>query len=140
MSRLLGLLQLSGRGGNELFVYDDCLVRASTGLLAAVQADQPLTAAAVSGDLEALRGLTPDELVMRHPANRTVRRRDVREASLVRGRWPATGLRRLTLQLHSGTVVRYEWAGDTATRPLNHDGYAAELLASALEELLVVRW
>ena len=139
MSRLLGALQLSGKGGNELFVYDDCLVRASTGLLAAVQADQPLTAAALSGELEELRGLTADELVMRHRDNRMVRRRDVREATLARGRWPATGLRRLVLQLHSGTVVRYEWAGDTATRPLNHDSYAAELLSSALDELLDVR-
>jgi len=139
VSGLLGLLQLSGRGGNELFVYDDCLVRASTGLIAAVQADQPITPAALSGDLDELRGLSPDELVMRHPDNRMVRRRDVRDATLARGRWPATGLRRLTLQLHSGTVVRYEWAGDTATRPLNHDSYAAELLSTALQELLVVR-
>jgi hypothetical protein len=131
MSRLLGLLQLSGRGGNELFVYDDCLVRASTGLLAAVTADKPLTLAALSGDLEEYRTMPPAQLVMQHPDNRMVR-----EATLARGRWPATGLRRLTLRLHSGTVVRYEWAGDSATRPQNHDEYASALLASAFDTLL----
>ncbi|MCW2669477.1 MAG: hypothetical protein JWO27_1374 [Frankiales bacterium] len=96
MSQLLGFLQLSGRGGNELFVYDDCLVRASTGLLAAVTADKPLNLAALSGDLEEYRTMPPAQLVMQHPDNRMVRRLDVREATLARGRWPATGLRRLT--------------------------------------------
>ncbi|MDX6268202.1 MAG: hypothetical protein QOD70_2942 [Frankiales bacterium] len=136
MSQLLGFLQLSGRGGNELFVYDDCLVRASTGLLAAVTADKPLNLAALSGDLEEYRTMPPAQLVMQHPDNRMVRRLDVREATLARGRWPATGLRRLTLRLHSGTVMRYEWAGDSATRPQNHDEYASALLASAFDTLL----
>ena len=135
MSALLGALQLSSSGGNELFVYDDCLVQASTGLLAALTGGE-LDLATLSGRADAS---SPDALVMTHPNNRMVRRQDVREATLARGRWPATGLRRLTLQLHSGTVVRYDWAGDTATRPMNHDGYAAELLQQCLGSLLEVR-
>ncbi len=134
MSDLLGALQLTGKGGNELFVYEDCLVRASTGLLATL----------TGGELASLfakqdNHVAADVLVMRHEDNRMVRRQDVREATLTRGRWPATGLRRLTLTLHSGTVVRYDWPGDSATRALNHDGYAADLLTQCLGELLEVR-
>jgi hypothetical protein len=132
MSQLLGFLQLSGRGGNELFVYDDCLVRASTGLLAALTGGE-LDLSALSSEVDAA---SPEVLVMRHPDNRMVRRQDVRSATLARGRWPSTGLRRLTVQLHSGTVVRYDWAGDTATRAMNHDAYAAELLERSLDPLL----
>src|SRR4051794_36658249 len=113
MSTLLGALSVNGKGGNELFVYDDCLVRASTGLVAALTGGQfDLSSRPDTGD--------PEKLVMMHEANRLVRRADIRQASLACGRWPATGLRRLTVTLHSGTVVRYDWAGDTATRPLNH--------------------
>ncbi|MCU1600720.1 MAG: hypothetical protein JWO22_1429, partial [Frankiales bacterium] len=109
MSELLGALQLTGKGGNELFVYDDCLVRANTGLLAA------LTGGNLSQLLEKLDDdVAPDVLVMRHEDNRMVRRKDIREASLAKGRWPSTGLRRLTLTLHSGTVVSYDWPGDGA--------------------------
>ncbi|MDX6214472.1 MAG: hypothetical protein QOG99_56 [Frankiales bacterium] len=133
MSTLLGALQLSGRGGNELFVYDDCLVRASTGLLAALTGGE-FNLAALSGRLDT--HASPEVLVMQHPDNRLVRRLDIREASLSRGRWPATGLRRLTLTLHSGTVLRFDWPGDSATRPLNHDEYASALLASAFDALL----
>jgi hypothetical protein len=134
MSELLGALALTGKGGNELFVYDDCLVRASTGLLATL----------TGGDFSSLLGQSeapgsPDELVMRHPDNRMVRRQDIRSATLAKGRWPASGLRRLTVNLHSGTVVTYDWPGDTATRRLNNDAYAASLLTSALHELLEVR-
>ena len=43
MSELLGQLQLSGKGGNELYVYDDCLVRASTGLVASLTGGSPVT-------------------------------------------------------------------------------------------------
>ena len=136
MSTLLGALQLSGRGGNELFVYDDCLVRASTGLLAALTGGE-FNLAALTGRLDT--EAAPEALVMQHPDNRMVRRLDVREATLARGRWPATGLRRLTLRLHSGTVVRYDWAGDSATRALNHDSYAADLLQQSLGDLLAVR-
>lgn len=129
MSVLLGALNLSGRGGNELFVYDDCLVRASTGLLAALTGGE----LDLSGHVDAT---SPEVLVMRHPDNRMVRRADVRMATLTRGRWPTTGLRRLTLTLHSGTVVRYDWAGDTATRALNTDAYASDLLGRSLGTLL----
>ena len=132
MPELLGLLHLSGKGGNELFVYDDCLVRASTGLLASLTGGAPLS---FGGPVAAG---PPEEVVMQHPDNRLVRRADIRSASLTRGRWPATGLRRLTLHLHSGTVVRYDWAGDSATRPQNHDAYATTLLHAALESLLEV--
>ena len=111
MPELLGVLQLNGKGGNELRVYEDCLVRATTGLLASLAS-------------------VPEEQV--------VRRADIRSARLARGRWPATGLRRLTVELHSGTVVKYDWAGDSATRPLNDDTYAATLLRAALETLLEV--
>jgi hypothetical protein len=135
VSALLGALQLSSRGGNELFVYDDCLVQASTGLLAALTGGA-LDLATLSGQADAS---SPEVLVMQHPSNRLVRRQDIREATLARGRWPATGLRRLTLVLHSGTVVRYDWAGDTATRPMNHDAYAADLLQRCLDSLLAVR-
>jgi hypothetical protein len=111
MPELLGTLHLSGKGGNELQVYDDSLVRVSTGLLAR------------------LGEVVPDQVV---------RRADVRSARLSRGRWPAKGLRRLTVQLHSGTVVRYDWAGDGATRPQNHDDFAVTLLRASLESLLEV--
>ena len=112
MSELLGALGLSGKGGNELFVYDDCLVRASTGLVATL----------TGGDVATLLGGpqapgTPDELVMRHPDNRMVRRLDIRDATLAKGRWP----------------------GDSATRRLNNDAYAVTLLTAALGELLEVR-
>lgn len=132
MPELLGLLHLSGKGGNELYVYDDCLVRASTGLVASLTGGAPLS---FGGPVP---GGSPDEVVMTHPDNRLVRRADIRTATLARGRWPATGLRRLTLQLHSGTVVRYDWAGDSATRPQNHDDYAVTLLRASLESLLEV--
>ena len=93
-------------------------------------------------DLSTLSGRdrpsSPESLVMQHRDNRLVRRADIRQATLARGRWPATGLRRLTLELHSGTVVRYDWAGDSATRPQNHDAYASELLRTCLDELLTV--
>ena len=137
MSELLGVLHLSGRGGNELFVYDDCLVRASTGLLGMLTGGAPTSLASLAGT--ALEGKSPNDVVMAHPDNRMVLRAHVREATLARGRWPSTGLRRLTLQLHSGTVVRYDWAGDTATRAMNHDAYAAELLTASLGDLLSVR-
>jgi hypothetical protein len=127
MSELLGQLQLSGKGGNELYVYDDCLVRASTGLVASLTGGSPVT------------GGSPEEVVMAHPDNRMVRRADIRTGSLTRGRWPAKGLRRLQLELHSGTVVRYEWAGDGATRPQNHDEHASTLLHASLESLLTIR-
>jgi hypothetical protein len=135
MSELLGALNLSGHGGNELFVYDDCLVRASTGLVAALTGGV-LDLATLSGKVDAG---SPEVLVMQHSDNRMVRRQDIRSATLARGRWPSTGLRRLTLQLHSGTVVRYDWAGDTATRAMNHDAYASDLLQQSLGSLLVVR-
>ena len=135
MSALLGALNLSGPGGNELFVYDDCLVRASTGLVAALTGGE-LDVATLSGQVDAA---SPEVLLMQHRTNRMVRRQDIRSATLARGRWPSTGLRRLTLQLHSGTVVRYDWAGDTATRPQNHDEYAADLLLQSLGSLLEVR-
>lgn len=129
---LLGTLQLTGKGGNELFVYDDCLVRASTGLLASL----------TGSDFASLRTRpdtsSPEALLAQHADNRMVRRADVRAASLARGRWPATGLRRLVVELHSGTVVRYDWPGDSATRPLNADAYAADLLARALDPVLAV--
>ena len=133
MAELLGVLHLNGKGGNELFVYDDCLVRASTGLLATLTSGSPRSL--LSSPVQAG---TPDEVVMSHPDNRMVRRADIRSATLARGRWPATGLRRLTVHLHSGTVVRYDWAGDSATRPQNNDEYAATLLHAALESLLQV--
>ena len=111
MPELLGTLSLSGKGGNQLQVYEDRLVRSTTGLLAS---------------------LGPP------PGSEVVRRADVRVARLARGRWPATGLRRLTVELHSGTLVRYDWAGDSATRPQNADEYAKTLLRAALETLLEV--
>ena len=134
MPELLGLLNLSGKGGNELYVYDDCLVRASTGLLASLTGGAPLSLASFAAPTAG----TPEQVVMAHPDNRLVRRSDIRSATLARGRWPSTGLRRLTLQLHSGTVVRYDWAGDSATRPQNHDDYAVTLLRASLESLLEV--
>jgi hypothetical protein len=127
MSTLLGTLHLTGSGGSELFVYDDCLVRATTGLAASLSGGQSVSPA------------DPVVLVNAHEGNRMVRRADIRDAVLARGRWPMRGLRRLELHLHSGTVVQYDWAGDNATHALNADGYATDLLTRALHELLEVR-
>lgn len=145
MSRLLGVIQTSGKGGNELFVFDDALVRAATGLGAALLG--ALDSSSVEGAAAVRRAATgqgtadagPEQLAAQGKGNTLVWRRDVAAATLTRGRWPTTGLRRLRLVLHDGRVVEHGWPGDGATRPLNHDAYAVPLLAQALGDLLEVR-
>lgn len=146
MSRLLGVLQLVGRGGNELFVFDDALVRAATGVGAALmgalggEGSNPAEAflSAMSGDLESYTTKTPEQIADASPANLLVRRANIASASLTRGRWPSTGQRRLTLTAPTGAALVFSWPGDGATRPLNHDGYAVPLLTRALGDLLEV--
>lgn len=145
MSTLLGILQLTGRGGNELFVYDDALVRAATGLGAALlgaldsssTAGVEAIARAFAGQ-DANAGLAPVEIAAQATTNVLVWQRDVAAAALTRGRWPSTGLRRFTLTLRSDTTFVWSWPGDGATRPLNHDAYATSLLRQALPDLAVV--
>ena len=142
MSTLLGVLQLSGRGGNELFVYDDAFVRAATGLGAALLGALDSSSAAGADALArafSRRGshaeLAPAEIAAQARTNVLVWKHDIAAAALTRGRWPSTGLRRLSLTLRSGTTVLWSWPGDGATRPLNHDAYATSLLAQALPDL-----
>jgi hypothetical protein len=145
VSTLLGVLQTSGKGGNELFVFDDALVRASTGLGAALLGaiDSSTTEGAealkraVTGKGLADKG--PEQLLAQSRTNTVVWTRDLQGAVLAQGRWPSTGLRRLTLTLKDGSTVEHSWPGDGATRPLNHDAYAVALLTSALPDLLDVR-
>ena len=136
MSRPVGVLNLSGRGGQELFVFDDCLVQATTGLAVALS---QITGAATEGTrlLGALTGsrkryaeMSPDALVKEHASNRLFRVADIGAARLARGRWPSRQVR-LTLTLPDEVVV-LAWPGNGATRPLNHDEYAVELLRTVL--------
>ena len=144
MSSLLGILQVTGRGGNELYVFDDALVRASTGLGAALlgaldsttaAGAEALTRAVTGGSLEH----TPQQLAAQSKTNTLLWTREVVSVVLAKGRWPSTGLRRLTLTLRDGRSVEHTWPGDGATRPLNHDAYAVSLLEKAFPGLLEVR-
>ncbi len=144
MSTLLGMLQVTGKGGNELFVFDDALVRASTGLGAALMGTldgptgaQALKRAVVGG--EAFATESPEEIAQQSRRNALVWTRNLERAVLTKGRWPGVGLRRLTLTAVSGDTLVFSWPGDGATRPLNHDAYAVSLLSRALPDLLDVQ-
>ncbi len=149
MSTLLGVLSVTGKGGSLLFVFDDALVRAATGVGLVVSllrdtAKGRETSAdlgealsdGLSGDLGRYATMTPEEIARASPGNRGVWTRDVAAASLARGRWPTTGLRRLTLTLSNGEFRTHEWAGDGASRPLNRDRDAVALLTRALGDIL----
>jgi hypothetical protein len=144
VSVLLGVLQVTGRGGNELYVFDDAVVRAATGLGAALLgALDSSTAAGAEALTRAVSGAgfadkTPEQLTSQSKTNALVWSRDVTSAALAKGRWPSTGLRRLTLTLRDGRTVEHSWPGDGATRPLNHDAYAISLLSKAFPGLLDV--
>lgn len=147
MSTLLGILQVVGRGGNELFIFDDALVRAATGVGAALMnvlgtdkgssAEALLTA--MSGDLDSYATRTPEQIAAEIPSNLLVWTSNVRSAVLTRGRWPSTAQRRLTLTSPTGATLDFSWPGDGATRPLNHDEYAVAVLSKALPGVLEVR-
>jgi hypothetical protein len=150
MSRLLGVLSLTGKGGAHLFVFDDALVRATTGAsLAAALLRHNATAhkpgllgaslaTALAGDLGAYATMSPEQIAAENPSNQGVWVRDLSAAVLAPGRWPSTGLRRLTVTLRMGETRTYEWPGDGATRPLNRDADAVPLLSYALGDLLEV--
>lgn len=145
MSKLLGVLQVTGRGGNELYVFDDALVRASTGLGAALLgALDSHTAAGAEAMTRAVTGAgftdhSPQQLASQSKTNTLLWTREVVSVVLAKGRWPSTGLRKLTLTLRDGSTVEHTWPGDGATRPLNHDPYAVSLLGKAFGDLLEVR-
>jgi hypothetical protein len=146
VSTLLGVLQLAGKGGNELFVFDDAIVRAATGLGAALLG--ALDSSSTEGR-EALRkafagqehyaDLGPLQIAQQAKGNVLIWNRTVRSAVLSKGRWPSTGLRRLTLSLSTDQTYEVSWPGDGATRPLNNDDYAVSLLSRAFPDVLDVR-
>jgi hypothetical protein len=146
MSTLLGVLQVVGKGGNELFVFDDAVVRASTGLGAALLG--ALDSSSAEGK-EALRqafsgqeqpaDLGPLQIAQQAKGNILIWSRTITSAVLTRGRRPAVGLRRLTLSLTTGQSYELSWPGNGATRPLNMDDYAVSLLSKAFPDVLDVR-
>ena len=149
MSAFLGMLSVTGKGGSLLFVFDDALVRAAAGMgrVASLLRDTAegressadigeVLSASLSGDLGKYATMTPEEIARESPGNSAVWVRDVVSASLARGRWPTTGLRRLTLTLGNGESRIHEWAGDGASRPLNRDRDAVALLTLALGDVL----
>jgi hypothetical protein len=152
MSTLVGVLSLTGKGGSLLFVFDDALVRAATGmgLVASLLRDTArgreaaadigeVLSTSLKGDIGKYATMTPEEIARESPGNSGVWVRDVVAASLARGRWPTTGLRRLTLTLNNGESRTLEWAGDEASRPLNRDRDAVALLTLALGPVLDVQ-
>jgi hypothetical protein len=146
MSTLLGVLQVVGKGGNELFVFDDAIVRAATGLGAALLG--ALDSSSSEGK-EALRkaftgqehyaDLGPLQIAQQAKGNVLIWTRTITSALLARGRWPAVGQRTLTLSLSTGQTYQLSWPGDGATRPLNLDDDAVSLLSRAFPDVLDVR-
>jgi hypothetical protein len=144
MSILLGVLQVTGKGGNELFVFDDALVRAATGLGAALfgaldGSKGPAAVKRAVASAEDHSGDTPEEIAQQSKGNVLVWTRNLERAVLTKGRWPGVGLRRLTLTAVGGDSLVFSWPGDGATRPLNHDEYAISLLSRALPDVLDVQ-
>lgn len=145
MSTLLGVLQLVGKGGGELFVFDDALVRASTGVGAAImnalssdsRAAGESVLKALAGDLSNYSAMTPEQIEAEQPSNHLVLLRNVLSATLTKGRWPSTAQRTLVLTSPTGATLEFHWPGNGATRPLNHDDYAVALLSKAFPRLLV---
>ncbi|MCU1594890.1 MAG: hypothetical protein JWO12_2282 [Frankiales bacterium] len=140
MSALLGVLQLTGKGGNELYVFDDALVRAATGLSAALLGaldgarNAEALMKAVSGDSLSDKG--PEEIAAQSHGNRLIWLRNVQGAALTRGRWYSPGRRTLALTAVNGEEITFGWPGDGATRPLNHDAYVVAVLERALGDRL----
>jgi hypothetical protein len=146
VSTLLGVLQVVGKGGNELFVFDDAIVRAATGLGAALLG--ALDSSSTEGK-EALHkafagrehhaDLGPLQIAQQAKGNVLIWNRTVISAVLSKGRWPAVGLRKLTLSLSTDQTYELSWPGDSATRPLNMDDYAVSVLSKAFPDVLDVR-
>jgi hypothetical protein len=145
VSTLLGVLQVVGKGGNELFVFDDAIVRAATGLGAAllgaldgssVEGKAALRKAFAGEDTHAELG--PVQIAQQSKGNVLIWTRTVTSAVLTKGRWPSTGLRRLTLTLSTDQTYELSWPGDGATRPLNNDDFAVALLSKAFPGVLDV--
>jgi hypothetical protein len=146
VSTLLGVLQVVGKGGNELFVFDDAIVRAATGLGAALlgaldssstEGKEALRKAFAGQEQYADRG--PLQIAQQARGNVLIWNRTVTSAVLSKGRWPAVGLRRLTLSLRTQQTYELSWPGNGATRPLNRDDYAVSLLSKAFPDVLDVR-
>lgn len=132
MSELVGHLTVVGRGGLDVFIFEDAMVRAWCGMGTALSAGAlnagssgglgALGAAASAAVAHRLRGrfkgerlrlsqLTPEEIAAENGGkNRLVLARDVQQA-VVSKKWWNPKERRMVMTMQDGSVLTWKWAG-----------------------------